>query len=66
MSFAPGHVSLTFAVWPDEDPLKMGSTGIGLVLPQGVHCAVVDEQSEFAVVITLVAQIVPVFYMVML
>ena len=46
MSFAPGHVSLTFAVWPDEDPLKMGSTGIGLVLPQGVHCAVVDEQSE--------------------
>jgi len=46
MSFAPGHVSLTFAVWPDEDPLKMGSTGIGLVLPQGVHCAVVDENSE--------------------
>ncbi len=46
MSFAPGHVSLTFAVWPDEDPLKMGSTGIGLVLPQGVYCAVVDEQSE--------------------
>jgi len=46
MSFVPGHVSLTFAVWPDEDPLKMGSTGIGLVLPQGVHCAVVDEQSE--------------------
>ncbi len=46
MSFVPGHVSLTFAVWPDKDPLKMGSTGIGLVLPQGVHCAVVDEQSE--------------------
>ena len=46
MSFAPGHVSLTFAVWPDENPLKMGSTGIGLVLPQGVHCAVADEQSE--------------------
>ncbi len=46
VSFAPAHVSLTFTVWPDEDPLKMGSTGIGLVLPQGVHCAVVDEQSE--------------------
>mgnify|MGYP001002237881 FL=1 len=44
MSFAPGHVSLTFAVWPDDNPLKMGSTGIGLVLPKGVHCAVVDEQ----------------------
>lgn len=46
MSFVPGHASLTFAVWPHKDPLKMGSTGIGLVLPQGVHCAVVDEQSE--------------------
>ena len=44
MSFAPGHISLTFAVWPDDNPLKMGSTGIGLVLPKGVHCAVVDEQ----------------------
>ena len=46
MSFAPGHVSLTFAVWPNSDLLEMGSTGIGLVLPQGVHCAVVKEQSE--------------------
>ncbi|SVA84670.1 uncharacterized protein METZ01_LOCUS137524 [marine metagenome] len=24
----------------------MGSTGIGIILPQGVHCAVVKEQSE--------------------
>ncbi len=44
MSFAPGHISLTFAVWPDADPLKMGSTGIGLILSKGVHCAVVDEK----------------------
>ena len=46
MSFAPGHISLTFAIWPDKDLLKMGSTGIGIVLSQGVHCAVVKEQSE--------------------
>ena len=46
MSFAPGHISLTFAVWPDDNPLKMGSTGIGLVLPKGVHCAVVDENLD--------------------
>ena len=46
MSFAPGHVSLTFAIWPDKDLLKMGSTGLGIVLPQGVHCAIVKEQSE--------------------
>ena len=46
MSFAPGHISLTFAIWPDSDLLAMGSTGIGIVLPQGVHCAVVREQSE--------------------
>lgn len=45
MSFVPGHVSLTFAIWKDDDPLLMGSTGIGLVLPQGVHCAVIDEES---------------------
>ncbi len=44
MSFAPGHVSLTFAVWPDDNPLKMGSTGIGIVLSKGVHCAVVNEE----------------------
>ncbi len=44
MSFAPGHVSLTFAIWPDKDLLKMGSTGLGIVLPQGVHCAIVKEQ----------------------
>ena len=46
MSFAPGHVSLTFAVWPDDDPLKMGSTGMGLVLSKGVHCAVIDEKID--------------------
>ena len=46
MSFAPGHVSLSFAVWKDGDPLSMGSTGIGIVLPQGVHCAVVRERSD--------------------
>ena len=46
MSFTPGHISLTFAIWPDSDLLAMGSTGIGIVLPQGVHCAVVREQSE--------------------
>ena len=46
MSFAPGHVSLSFAIWKDSDPLSMGSTGIGIVLPQGVHCAVVKERSE--------------------
>ena len=44
--FCPGHISLTFAVWPDSDLLSMGSTGIGLVLPEGVHCAVVKEQSK--------------------
>ena len=46
MSFAPGHISLTFAICPDSDLLAMGSTGIGIILPQGVHCAVVKEQSE--------------------
>ena len=46
MSFVPGHVSLTFAIWPDDNPLKMGSTGIGLVLSKGVHCAVIDEKSD--------------------
>jgi len=46
MSFAPGHISLTFAIWPDSDLLAMGSTGVGIVLPQGVHCAAVREQSE--------------------
>ena len=46
MSFAPGHISLTFAIWPDSDLLAMGSTGVGIVLSQGVHCAVVKEQSK--------------------
>lgn len=46
MSFAPGHVSLSFAIWKDEDPMSMGSTGTGIVLPQGVHCAVVKEKSD--------------------
>ena len=46
MSFVPGHLSLTFAIWKDDNPLCMGSTGIGIVLPQGVHCAVIDENSD--------------------
>lgn len=43
MSFAPGHISLTFAIHDHVDPLKMGSTGLGIVLPQGVYCSVVNE-----------------------
>jgi pantoate kinase len=46
MSFVPGHLSLTFSIWPNKDPLAMGSIGMGVVLPQGVHCAVVKEQSD--------------------
>ncbi len=46
MSFVPGHVSLTFSIWPDKDPLAMGSIGMGVVLSQGVHCAVVKEESD--------------------
>ena len=46
MSFAPGHVSLTFAIHNHADPLKMGSTGLGIVLPKGVYCSVVDEKNE--------------------
>ncbi len=46
MSFAPGHISLTFAVHPHSDPLIMGSTGLGIVLPQGVYCSIVDENKE--------------------
>ena len=46
MSFVPGHISLTFSIWPDEDPLAMGSVGMGIVLPQGVHCAVIKEESD--------------------
>jgi pantoate kinase len=46
MSFVPSHVSLTFSVWPHADPLTMGSIGMGVVLPQGVHCAVVKEQKD--------------------
>lgn len=46
MSFAPGHISLTFAIKDAADPLKMGSTGLGIILPQGVYCSVVDEESE--------------------
>ena len=34
MSFAPGHISLTFAIWDGEDELSKGSTGIGLIIPQ--------------------------------
>ena len=46
MSFVPGHISLTFSVWPNADPLAMGSIGMGVVLPQGVHCAVVKEEKN--------------------
>ena len=46
MSFAPGHISLTFAIHDHADPLKMGSTGLGIVLPKGVYCSVVDEKNE--------------------
>jgi len=45
VSFVPGHISLTFSIWPDKDPLVMGSTGMGIVLSEGVHCAVINEQS---------------------
>ena len=46
MSFVPGHISLTFSIWPNKNPLAMGSIGMGVVLPQGVHCAVVKEESD--------------------
>ena len=46
MSFAPGHISLTFAIHNHADPLKMGSTGLGIVLPKGVYCSIVDENNE--------------------
>ena len=46
MSFAPGHISLTFAIHNNVDPLKMGSTGLGIVLPKGVYCSIVDENNE--------------------
>ena len=44
MSFAPGHISLTFAIHSNSDLLKMGSTGLGIVLPQGVYCSIIDEK----------------------
>ena len=43
MSFAPGHISLTFAIHKNESPLSMGSTGLGIVLPKGVYCSIVDD-----------------------
>ena len=46
MSFAPGHVSLTFAIHTHKDPTKKGSTGLGIVLPQGVYCSIVVENRE--------------------
>ena len=46
MSFAPGHISLTFAIHSDKDPIKMGSTGLGIVLPQGVYCSIVNEKRK--------------------
>ena len=51
MSFAPAHISLTFAIWPNSNLLDMGSTGIGLVLPQGVHCAVEESETKENIVI---------------
>ena len=45
MSFAPGHISLTFAIHNQVDPLKMGSTGLGIVLPKGVYCSIVDDNN---------------------
>ena len=46
MSFAPGHISLTFAIHSNSDLLKMGSTGLGIVLPQGVYCSIIDERRD--------------------
>ena len=46
MSFAPGHISLTFTIHEHIDPLKMGSTGLGIVLPQGVYCSIVNENRK--------------------
>ncbi|MBE27773.1 MAG: hypothetical protein CMB06_01495 [Euryarchaeota archaeon] len=46
MSFAPGHISLTFAIWDGEDELSKGSTGIGLIIPQGVHCAIEKSKNK--------------------
>ena len=46
MSFAPGHLSLTFAIHKHLDPLNMGSTGLGIVLPQGVYCSIVDDNRK--------------------
>jgi len=51
VSFAPAHISLTFAIWPNSNLLQMGSTGIGLVLPQGVHCAIEESETKKNVVI---------------
>ena len=46
MSFAPGHISLTFAIHSDSDFSKMGSTGLGIVLPQGVYCSIIEENLD--------------------
>ena len=46
MSFAPGHISLTFAIHSNSDLLKMGSTGLGIVLPQGVYCSIIEERRD--------------------
>ena len=37
MSFAPGHISLTFAIHDHVDPLKMGSTGLGIDAGTGTY-----------------------------
>ena len=46
MSFAPGHISLTFAIHSNTNPIKMGSTGLGIVLPQGVYCSIIEEKNK--------------------
>ena len=46
MSFAPGHIRLTFAIWEGEDKLSKGATGIGLAVPQGVHCAIEKSKAK--------------------
>ena len=51
MSFAPGHISLTFAIWENDDEMSKGSTGIGLVVPQGVHCAIEKSKAKKNIVI---------------
>lgn len=39
-AWAPGNLSLLFAVVPDEDPAKMGSLGMGFTVDKGVTAEV--------------------------